>query len=69
MFNRKSSGGGPTGLAARTRSSPARSQSAPAKPDVGEAPPQVRAPNRSEWPGPMDEEESTALKAGWSFVE
>lgn len=70
MFKQGSSGSGPTGRAARRRGTPsARSKSAPAKLDVGEVPPQVRAPNRPEWPGPINEEERAALKAGWSFVE
>lgn len=70
MFRRGSSESGPTGRAARTRFPPrARSQSAPAKPGAGEVPPQVRAPNRPEWPGLLNEEELRALEAGWSFVE
>ncbi len=70
MIKRGSSGSGTTSRVARKRGTPhARSQSASAKLDVGEVPPQVRAPNRPEWPGPMNEEERAALKAGWSFVE
>ncbi|GEN00832.1 hypothetical protein MRA01_53710 [Methylobacterium radiotolerans] len=45
-------------------SEPAATQS-----KVDEAPPQVRAPNRIEWAGPLNEEERAALGAGWSFVE
>ncbi|MDN3570182.1 MULTISPECIES: hypothetical protein [Methylobacterium] len=33
------------------------------------APPQVRAPNRTAWPGPLNAEDRAALEAGWGFVE
>ncbi|WP_281407329.1 hypothetical protein [Methylobacterium sp. P1-11] len=41
----------------------------PAKPEAAEMPPQVRAPNSSAWPGPLNDEELAALEAGWGFVE
>lgn len=70
MLRRKSSRRGAAGRAARTRyPAPRPSQFGPAKPEVGEVPPQVRAPNRIEWPGPLNEEERAALESGWGFVE
>lgn len=61
---------GAAGRVAPTRTParrPARHGSAP--PVSGEAPAQVRAPNRPEWPDPLNEEELRALEAGWGFVE
>lgn len=40
-----------------------------ARPETAEAPDQVRAPNRMDWAGPLNEEELRALEAGWGFVE
>ncbi|GJD35321.1 hypothetical protein [Methylobacterium aerolatum] len=37
--------------------------------ETREVTPQERAPNRSAWPGPLDDEERAALEAGWGFVE
>lgn len=54
-------------LRSRKRGRPSESAAAQAKTD--EAPPQVRAPNRIERPGPLNEEERAALEAGWGFVE
>lgn len=45
------------------------SRSSSAEPEAQEVPPQVRAPNRTDRTGPLNEEELAALKAGWGFVE
>ncbi len=61
---------GAASRAARTRRPVRRpSECAPAKPEAAEVPAQVRAPNRLEWPDPLNEEELRALEAGWGFVE
>ncbi|MBE7196524.1 MAG: hypothetical protein INR70_01800 [Parafilimonas terrae] len=44
-------------------------QPGPAPLKHGEPPAQVRAPNRPEWPDPLNDEELRALEAGWGFVE
>lgn len=70
MPRREPCRGDAAGRAARTRQ-PARrySRSNPAKPEVREVPAEVRAPNRPEWPDPLNEEELRALEVGWGFVE
>ncbi|GJE04472.1 hypothetical protein GMJLKIPL_6436 [Methylobacterium isbiliense] len=70
MLKRKPSRSGAVGRGARARK-PARRQGrpGPAKPETREVPAEVRAPNRPEWPDPLNEEELRALKAGWGFVE
>ena len=61
---------GAAGRVARTRN-PARRppQPRPAPSKAGQPPPEVRAPNRPEWPDPLNEEDLRALEAGWGFVE
>lgn len=55
---------------ARERNQPRRtSRPAQAECEADDVPAQVRAPNRTEWPDPLNEEELAAFKAGWSFVE
>ena len=61
--------GGAGRVALRRNSARRPTRFAPAKPEAGEVPDQVRAPNRPEWPDPLNEEELRALEAGWSFVE
>lgn len=70
MLKRRSlrKGGGDEPVAARRRARPP-SRSAPAEPEAGEVPAQVRAPNRVERLGPLNEEELAALEVGWGFVE
>ncbi|UIN37317.1 hypothetical protein [Methylobacterium oryzae] len=53
----------------RPRKGARLSEPAAAQSKTDEAPPQVRATNRIEWPGPLNEEERAALEAGWGFVE
>jgi len=69
MPERDSPRSGPAGRVApaRRHRRPARTTSVPSKTD--EAPPQQRAPNRPEWPGPLNEDERAALEAGWGFLE
>lgn len=55
---------------ARARNFPRRAPGpAPAKADTSEVAAQVRAPNRTDCPAPLNEEELAALKVGWGFVE
>ena len=60
---------GATGRVVRSRKQRRSAQPARAQSETDEVPPQVRAPNRIEWPGPLNEEERAALEAGWGFVE
>lgn len=55
---------------ARKRSLPRRVPTpVPGKPGPGAVEGQERAPNRMEWPDPLNEEERRALEVGWGFVE
>ena len=58
-----------TDRALRSRKRGRLSEPAAAQSKIDGAPPQVRVPNRIEWPGPLNEEERAALEAGWGFVE
>ncbi|WP_342108682.1 hypothetical protein [Methylobacterium sp. SI9] len=55
--------------ALRSRRRGRLSEPAAARSKTDEAPPPVQAPNRIEWPGPLNDEERAALEAGWGFVE
>jgi hypothetical protein len=58
-----------TDRALRSRKRDRRSEPVAAQSKTDDTPPQARAPNRAEWPGPLNEEERAALEAGWGFVE
>lgn len=47
---------------------PRPGRSGPATPVDREMPAEVRSQDRTEWPGPLTQEERRAL-AGWGFVE
>jgi hypothetical protein len=69
MTERDPPHGVPTDRVLRSRKRRHAAQPAPVRPKADEPPPQVRAPNRTEWPGPLNEEDCAALEAGWGFVE
>lgn len=58
-----------TGRALRSRKRRRLPEPAAGPSKADEVQPQVRAPNRIEWPGPLNEEERAALEDGWGFVE
>jgi hypothetical protein len=58
-----------TGRVVRARKPRRPVPTAPTPSTIDEAPPQLRAPNRTDWRGPLDEDERAALEAGWGFIE
>lgn len=70
MLQRRRSRAALTTRPARERNLQRRApRPAPPENEPDEVSAQVRAPNRAEWPGPLNEEELAAMKAGWGFVE